>query len=170
MSKRMLVIIMLLSTLLTGGSSAQATSEGLHFDTFNCVSAAAPSESGSLDVQYTVGRLGDGTWWLRFEEGIWNTSPHRNLNALKFKLENSPGNYVTISPSWGGGSSTHDDVPSSFTQSRDTVPWPTGTTGDYKWWFVNTGNPTLKLDCWGMGPGNTPSDSAHNDSSVRPIE
>lgn len=169
-------ILVLLSALvlcivgLASPASANATT-GQHFDTFSCVPSAAPSESGTLNISYHVGRLTDGTWWLTFDTAQWTTSPARLLNALRLDLENSSGNYIEISPPWGNSSATHDDVSSSFNQTRDTVAsWPTGTTGDYKTWFANNNTPNLRLRCYGMGAGDTPNDAGHNDVVYRPVQ
>lgn len=156
------------------GLPANAATDGNHVDTFNCVAGAAPSESGSLDIWYKIYSAQGGRKGLEFTDATWSTSPARLLNALRVDLEVTPGNYVEISPPWGYSSANHDDVSSSFVQNRyEVASWPYGNTNPSVkgWWeFANSGSPTLRVRCYGMGPGDTESDAAHNDTTVRPIK
>jgi hypothetical protein len=82
--------------------------------------------------------------------------------------------YPEISPPWGGSSVTHDDVSSSFYQEPATIAsWPPGNVsphGQGLWRFSNEHSPKLRVRCYGMGAGDTPSDASHNDAVVIAIK
>jgi hypothetical protein len=156
----------------TGVPASAAATDGRHIQTFNCESSAAPDDITSLTVTYTISSNDETHKKVKFEEASWLTSPHRALNALRLDIETTQGNYQEASPPWGGSSTTRDDVSNLFIQTpADTESWPFGQGGLGKgsWNFSNTHSAKLRLRCYGLGAGNTPSDATHNDAVVLPI-
>jgi hypothetical protein len=145
--------------------------DGNHTHEFTC---GAQGEIAILTIEYDITTADDNHAFLQFKSARWSTSPARALNALRVDLEQNQGQYREISPPWGGSSVTHDDVSSSFSQDPYTVDsWPAGNVsphGKGLWRFSNEHSPKLRVRCYGMGPGDTPSDASHNDTVVLPVK
>lgn len=172
--RKILIVLGAFALLFTlGASPASANaSTGLHHDTFSCVPPGYPSESGTLAVDYEVTVTAGGQWLVRLNRAVWDTNPSRQLNALRVDLEYTQGSYREVSPTWGGSSTSLDDVSTSFDQvPTEVASWPTGNWNGLGWFtFNNTNTPQMRIRCYGMGPGAAPNDSDHNDVTYRPIK
>jgi len=159
----------------TGLPANAAAHDGDYTQEFTCRASAAQGESGTLTIDYNIGTTPeDAHAFIWFQAARWKTSPARALNALRLDLELEQGVYQEISPPWGGSSATHDDVSSSFSQTPDTVSfWPPGNVsphGKGTWRFSNEHSPKLRVRCYGMGAGDTPSNDSHNDAVVLAVK
>ncbi len=116
MRKIGIVLASLAMVLGFGVTPANAVSNGLHHEQWNCTTSGTGGVAFSAEMTYSVSGLGSSaTNVVNYLEMRYSTSPAAQLNALQIALRSSasqawPGpTRITI----GGSTTTLNDVPSS---------------------------------------------------------